>query len=49
MSKFLFFDIDGTLVGKSRHITEKLKKRFKKERMQEIKYSYVQVEHLLLL
>lgn len=25
MSKFLFFDIDGTLVGKSRHITEKTK------------------------
>ena len=25
MSKFLFFDIDGTLVGKSRHVTEKTK------------------------
>ena len=40
MSKFLFFDIDGTLVGKSRHVTEKTKEAI---------HSYVQVEHLLLL
>ncbi len=49
MSKFLFFDIDGTLVGKSRHITEKTKEAIQAAKNAEIKYSYVQVEHLLLL
>ena len=41
MGKYLFFDIDGTLLGKSRRITEKTKQ----EKMG-IRFLYVQEECL---
>ena len=47
--KYVFFDIDGTIRGKSREITKRNKEAIRKLREMDIKLSYVQEEPLFRL